>query len=70
MKKIKGKPGEYKKVLIKIKLVSDDDLPLGKILKLHNLTIVVRSIFQEDNKFYPNFLFYINVCVSYKKAMI
>ena len=26
---------------------------LNKILKLHNLIIVVRSVFQEDNKYYP-----------------
>ena len=32
---------------------SDDNLPLNKILKLHNLTVVVRSVFQEDNKYYP-----------------
>ena len=31
---------------------SDDDLPLNKILKLHNLTIIVRSVF-EDCKYYP-----------------
>ena len=38
---------------MKIKFDSDDDLPLGKILNFHNLTIVVRSIFQEYNKYYP-----------------
>ena len=38
---------------MKIKLNSDDDLPLNKILKLHNLTIIVRSVFEADNKYYP-----------------
>ena len=38
---------------MKIKLSSDDNLPLNKILKLHNITIVLRSAFQEDNKYYP-----------------
>ena len=38
---------------IEIKFNSDDNLPLNKMLKLHNLTIVVRSAFQEDNKYYP-----------------
>ena len=33
----------------------DDDLPLGKILNLHNMTIIVRSVFQEDNKYYPQY---------------
>ena len=37
---------------MKIKLNLDDDLPLGKILNLHNMTIVIRSVFQEDNKYY------------------
>ena len=36
---------------MKIKLNSDDNLPLNKMLKLHNLTIIVRPVFQEDNKY-------------------
>ena len=47
------KSGEYKKDYMKIKFNSDDDLPLNKILKLHNLTIIVRSVFEEDGKYYP-----------------
>ena len=38
---------------MKIKFISDDDLPLNKILKLHTLTIIVRSVFEEDGKYYP-----------------
>ena len=38
---------------MKIQFNSDDNLPLNKILKLHNLTIIVRSIFEEDVKYYP-----------------
>ena len=34
---------------MKIKFDSDDNLHLNKILKLHNLTIVVRSVFKEDD---------------------
>ena len=37
---------------MKIKFSSDDDLSLNKILKLHNLTIIVRSVFEEDGKYY------------------
>ena len=37
---------------MKIKFKSDDNLPLTKILKLYNLKIVVRSVFQEDIKYY------------------
>ena len=45
--------GEYEKVFMKIKFNSDDNLLLNKILKLHNMTIVIRSVFQEDDKHYP-----------------
>ena len=38
---------------MKMKFNSDDDLPLNKILKLHMLTIIVRSVFEEDAKYYP-----------------
>ena len=31
---------------------NDDNLPLNKILKLHTLTVTVRFVFQEDNKYY------------------
>ena len=54
IKTINGeKSGEYEKYFMKIKLNSDDDPPLNKILKLHNLTIIVRSVFEADNKYYP-----------------
>ena len=41
-----SKSGEYDKDYMKIKFNSDDDLPLNKILKLHMLTIIVRSVFE------------------------
>ena len=47
------KSGEYEKDYMKIKFNSDDDLPLNKTLKLHNLTIIVRSAFEKDDKYYP-----------------
>ena len=37
---------------MKIKFNSDDNLPLNKMLKLHMLTVIVRSAF-EDGKYYP-----------------
>ena len=48
-----NQPGKNKKRFIKIKFNSDNDLPIGKISSLYNMTIVDRSIFQEDNKYYP-----------------
>ena len=48
-----GKSAEYEKDYMKIKFSSDDDLPLNKILKLDNLTIIVRFVFEEYGKYYP-----------------
>ena len=38
---------------MKIKVSSDYDLPLNKTLKLHNLTISIWFVFEEDGKYYP-----------------
>ena len=37
---------------MKIKFNSDDNLPLNKTLKLHNMTITIRSVFEEDDRYY------------------
>ena len=47
-----GKGGEYNKDFTKIKFDTDDNLPLNKPLTLRLLTIIVRSVFEEDCKFY------------------
>ena len=41
---------------MKIKFNSDDNLLLSKILKPHNLTIIFRSAFKEDGKYYPQYV--------------
>ena len=38
---------------MKTKFNSDEDLPLKKAIKLHNITIAIRSVFEEDGKIYP-----------------
>ena len=38
---------------MRIKFNSDDGLPLNKSLKLHMLTIIVRSVTEEEGKYYP-----------------
>ena len=48
-----SKEGEYGKNFMKIKFDPDDNLPLNKTLKLHNMTIIIRSAFKENGKFYP-----------------
>ena len=43
---------DYEKDYMKIKFNSDDDLPLNKPLKFHMMTIIIRSVFEEDGKLY------------------
>ena len=38
---------------MKIKCNSDNDLPLNKSLKFHAMTIIIRSVFEEGGKLYP-----------------
>ena len=49
------KKNDYRKDYMKIKSNSDDDLPLNKPLKFHAMTIIIRSVFEEDGKLYPQF---------------
>ena len=54
IKKISGDECNYQKDYMKIKFNSDDDdLPLNKQLKFHNMIITIRSVFKEDGKLYP-----------------
>ena len=38
---------------MRIKFNSDDGLPLMKPLKFCNMTVTIRSVFEEDAKLYP-----------------
>ena len=38
---------------MKIKFNSDDDLSLVKILTFYDIVIVVRSVFNDGNKYHP-----------------
>ena len=44
---------DYEKDYMKIKFNSDDNLPLNKPLKFGNVTIIIRSVFEEDGTLYP-----------------
>ena len=49
-----GESIKYKKYFLKIRLdLYDDDVPLGKILSFSVLNLVVKSVFQNENKCYP-----------------
>ena len=55
IEKVNNKLGEHGKDFMKININSDNNLPLNKTLKLHNITIIIRSVFEEDGKYYPQF---------------
>ena len=57
IEKVNNKLGERGKAFMKIKFDSDDNLPLNKTLKLHNITIIIRSVSEEDGKYYPQVFF-------------
>ena len=48
-----GKESDSKKDYMNIRFDSDDDLLLNKPLKFHVMTIIIRSVFEEDGKLYP-----------------
>ena len=45
--------GDYNEKLIKIKLDSDDKLPLNKTIEIPVMVIVLRVIFYGNSKYYP-----------------
>ena len=47
---------KYENDFMKIEFESNDDLPLGKILNIPVCIIIVRSVFEEDGKYYPQVL--------------
>ena len=51
-----GEKIEYEKDFLKIRFESNDNLPLNKPIKLRLLTIIIRSVFSEGRKFYPQLL--------------
>ena len=62
------KLGEYGKDYMKIKFNSDDDSPLNKQLNFFNLTIIVRTVFEEDGKYYPQI--FLDECLYESKKVL
>ena len=48
IKEISKEQCDYEKDYMKIKFHSDDYLLLNKPLEFHNMTITIRSVFEED----------------------
>ena len=44
---------DYDEKYMKIKLNTDVELPLNKTIEIPTMTIVVRAVFHENNKYYP-----------------
>ena len=53
IKAITDNSDNYDEKHTKIKFNSDDDSRLKKTLELHNMVIVLRSVFHEGKKYYP-----------------
>ena len=56
-----GKELFYEKNYARIGVNTDDDVPLNKPLKFPTLTIIIRCVFQEGEKLYPQI--YLNECL-------
>ena len=52
-KSITNASNNYDENYMKIEFNQDGDLRLNKMLKLYDMVIVVRSVFLEGNKYYP-----------------
>ena len=44
---------QYDKDYMKIKFESNDNLPTDNIVNMHQVTIIIRSVFAQNGKFYP-----------------
>ena len=44
---------DYDETYVKIKFNSDDKLPLNRMIEIPSMVIVVRAVFLENNKYYP-----------------
>ena len=46
---------DYDEKYMKTKINSDDELPLNKTIEIPSVIIVVRAVFHQNNKYYPQF---------------
>ena len=49
---------KYSKDFMKVKFESGDDLPISKIINIPLCVIIIRGVFEEDSKYYPQVLLY------------
>ena len=62
---IKGgiEPFEYENNYMRIRFESENGLPLNRVLNIPACVIIVRSVFEDNGKFYPQV--YLNCCLEY-----
>ena len=49
-------PDDYDEKYMKIKFDSDGNFPLNKTIEIPIVTMIVRAVFHENNKYYPQVL--------------
>ena len=52
-KLINNEISDYSKDYTVFKFDSNDVLPLNFIINIHSLAIIIRYVFKDDNKYYP-----------------
>ena len=57
----KGGIVQYDKDYMKIKFKSNDNLPTDNIINMHQVTIIIRLVFQKGKKLYPQI--YLDDCL-------
>ena len=48
-----GGIAQYDKDYMKIKFKSNNNLPTDNIVNMHQVTLIIRSVFAQNGKFYP-----------------
>ena len=48
-----GSIAQYDKDYMRIKIESNDNLPTDNIVNMHQVTIIIRSVFAQNGKYYP-----------------
>ena len=61
IKKLNDNDSEYEKDYMKIKFITDDDIPLNKQLNFLSITVIIRCIFEKNKTFYPQI--YLDECL-------
>ena len=65
IEKISGEEVVYDNDFEKIKFLTNDSLPLGKLIYFPTLTVVIRCVFKQNEIFYPQ-VYLDMLCTTYK----